>query len=333
MSISPMNLDSSRALSGGAELQPLRFGTTRSSAEERPQTMDAALDALVKSMTDDSGKVNGDNPLVKMLSDFLEKTLSSMLQQMGAGTGAQGASQGTGASTVQDMSPDELKNALSGMLEQLLGSQAGASDALGGGAGGGADILSQLLGGLAQDKLGSLLTPTEQGDDMTFSDDDKGLMKEVAQFMDQHTDRFGSPDDADGKTRSWSDEVDEDNLLDGAEAGAFQQAIQMIGQSAASGAAPASGTLANSTLPISAGEGGGGAAQGLGSSGGAQGLGSGALGGADVTLTLSAEDFLSLIQGGQGSDASPAGGATAQSQALSQDASQAAGSIMDKLFS
>ncbi|WP_214349786.1 harpin HrpZ family protein [Pseudomonas congelans] len=326
MSISPMNIENnSRSFGLGNESQT-RFGTNASGASERPQTRDAALDTLVKSMTNDKGQVNSDNPLVKMLSDFLEKALGSMLQQMGAGSGAQGAAQGTGASTVQNMSPEELKEALSGMIEQLLGGSAGAGGSSGAG---GEDILSKLLGGLAQEKLNSLLQPSDEASNSggaTFDEKDKAILEEVAQFMDQHPEEFGSPHDADGKTKSWSDELNEvddkgnpDFKLNSAEASAFQDAINMLGQSAASGSASSSGMLANSGLPISSGEGGGG--------GSAGGPGGGNFAGGNVSVTLSAEDFLKLMQGGT------QGGASAQSQALSQDASQTAGSIMDKMFS
>ncbi|QQQ52098.1 hypothetical protein JJQ97_07710 [Pseudomonas syringae] len=337
MSISPMNIENnSRSFGLGNESQA-RFGTNASGASARPQTLDAALDTLVKSMTDDKGQVNSDNPLVKMLSDFLEKALGSMLQQMGAGSGAQDAAQGTGASTVQNMSPEELKEALSGMIEQLLGGNAGASNGFGGSSGaggssggGGEDMLSKLLGSLAQEKLNSLLQPSDDASNSggaTFSDENKELLKEVAQFMDQHPETFGSPDNADGNTKSWVDELSEvgsdgksDNKLSSSEASAFQEAINMLGQSAASGSASSSGMLANSGLPISSGESGGGG-------GSAGGLGGGNFGGGNVSVTLSAEDFLKLMQGGT------QGGTSAQSQALSQDASQSAGSIMDKMFS
>ncbi|WP_407316469.1 hypothetical protein [Pseudomonas sp. nanlin1] len=331
MLTTPMNQTSSRI---GATEQPLQLQSLTSTmnpsqGSERPQTMDQALDALVKSMTNDQGQVNSENPLVKMLGEFLEKMLASMLQQSGAGGDAQAATQGSGAATVQDMSPEELKNALSGMLEQLMGGNAPSGNGFGeSGQGGGQDMLSQLLGALTQDKLNGLLQPNEQLGGADFDTADKDLMQQVAQFMDQHPEEFGSPDNADGSTRSWTDEVNErtssgpegkaDTYLDAGEAEAFAKAIEMLGQSAASGSAQPSGTLANSTTPIAADEAGG-------NGGGGFGAGSGALGDSNVSITLTAEQFLSLVQGSQG-------GSSAQSQALNQDATQAAGSIMDKMF-
>ncbi len=337
MLTTPMNQTSSRI---GATEQPLQLQSqmrTMNPAQgsERPQTMDQALDTLVKSMTNDQGQVNSENPLVKMLGEFLDKMLASMLQQSGAGGDAQAATQGSGAATVQDMSPEELKNALSGMLDQLMGGSPAGGNGFGeSGQGGGQDMLAQLLGALTQEKLSSLLQPNEQRGGADFDPANKDLMQQVAQFMDQHPEEFGSPNNADGSTRSWTDEVNErtssgpqgkqDTYLDGPEADAFAKAIEMLGQSASSGSAQASGTLANSTTPIAADE-------ASGNGGGGFGGGTGALGDSNVSITLSAEQFLSLVQSSQGGDAHQ-GGSTAQSQALNQDATQAAGSIMDKMF-
>lgn len=303
MFIAPINLGNT--YSQGFTTHPqMGIGTSG----DRPQTLDAALDALIKSMTSDQGKVNGDNPLVKLLGDYLRQSGS-------------GGSQGAGPN-VQDMSADQLKNALSDMLERILGSAA-RGNGLGGG---GEDVLSSLLGGLAQHRLTNMLQPSGDGG-ATFSLEDKDLMKEVGQFMDQHPETFGSPDNANGTTRSWSDEAGEDNTLNGAEAGAVQQAIQMIAHSAGNGSASAAGTLANSDVPLSADRGG----EFRGSGASSRGLGD-ALAHSDLGITMSADEFLKLMQTLQG-EGSQRGGDTAQGQALSQDASQAAGSIISKMFS
>ncbi len=303
MFIAPTNLGNN--YSQGSTTDP-QMGTGTNS--DRPQTLDAALNALIKSMTSDQGKVNSDNPLVKLLGDYL--------QQSGPGD-----SQAFGPN-VKDMSTDQLKDALGDMLEKTSGGAASGNRF----GGGGEDILSSLLGGLAQDRLTNMLQPSGDGG-ATFSPEDKDIMKEVGQFMDQHPETFGSPDNANGTTRSWSDEAGEDNTLNGAEAGAFQQAIQMIAQSAGNGSASADGTLANSDVPLSAD--GGGEAGPSGAS--SHGIGD-VLSGSDQSITLSADEFLKLMQTLQG-DGSQPGGSTAQGQALGQDASQAAGSIISKMFS
>ena len=346
-----INLENSRPTSFSNE-QQTRNSPNAAGGSQRPQSMDAALDTLVKSMTDSKGQVNSENPLVKLLTQLLEK-LSSQSQAAGGQGSTQPSSgmsdQKPASSSVKDMSPDDLLKLLSQLLGGSSGSagSAGAGNGFGGGNGGvgggngsgGGDALSSLLGGLAEQKLGSLLEPQGDSGGMTFNEDDKALLQEVANFMDQHSsDEFQKPDDADGNTKSWSDELNEigsngepDNFLDGAEASKFKEAIAMIGQAASSGTAQASGMLANSGIPISPGQGsesGG----GFGGSGGVGG--SGGFGGGNGTVTMSFDDLSKLLQGqGQGGNTTQGAGPTAQSQALQQDAQNTAGSIMNKLFS
>ncbi|MBC3950376.1 hypothetical protein [Pseudomonas folii] len=341
-----INLENSRPTSFSNE-QQTRNSPNAAGGSQRPQSMDDALNTLVKSMTDSKGQVNSENPLVKLLTQLLEK-LGSQGQAAG-GQGSSGMSdQKPAAGSVKDMSPDDLMK----LLSQLLGGSPGSSGSAGagngfgggnggvgggGGAGGGGDALSSLLGGLAEQKLGSLLEPAKDGSGgATFNQDDKALLQDVANFMDQHPEKFGSPGDADGKTKSWSDELNEtdssgkaDTFLDGAEASKFKDAIAMLGQAAGSGTAPASGMLANSGIPISPGQGsesGGGFGGGVGGSGG--------FGGGNGTVTMGLDDLLKLLQGqGQDGNSTQGAGPTAQSQALQQDAQNTAGSIMNKLFS
>lgn len=340
-----ISLENSRPTSFSSE-QQTRNSPNAAGGSQRPQSMDDALNTLVKSMTDGKGQVNSENPLVKLLTQLLEK-LSSQSQA----AGGQGSTQPFGgmsdqkpaSGSVSDMKPDDLLKLLSQLLGGSTGS-AGAGNGFGGGNGGGnggvgggggaggGDALSSLLGGLAEQKLGSLLEPSTDGSGgATFNSEDKALLQDVANFMDQHPDEFPKPNDADGKTKSWSDELNEtdakgkaDNFLDGAEVSSFNNAIAMIGQVAGSGTAPASGMLANSGIPISPDQGSGGGGVG----------GSGGFGGGNTALTKGIDDLLKLLQGqGQGGNSTQGAGPTAQNQALQQDAQNAAGSIMNKLFS
>ncbi|MCD5973734.1 harpin HrpZ family protein [Pseudomonas quasicaspiana] len=352
-----INLENSRPTSFSNE-QQTRNSPNAAGGSQRPQSTDAALDTLVKSMTDSKGQVNSENPLVKLLTQLMEK-LGSQSQAAG-GQGSSGMSdQKPAAGSVKDMSPDDLLK----LLSQLLGGSTGGAGSAGsagagngfgggnggvgggGGAGGGGDALSSLLGGLAEQKLGSLLEPAKDGSGgATFNEGDKALLQEVANFMDQHSDKFEKPQDADGNTKSWSDELNEkgkngepDTFLDGAEASKFKDAIAMIGQAAGSGTAPASGMLANSGIPISpdqgSGSGSGGGGFGGGGGGGSVG-GSGGFGGGNGTVTMGLDDLLKLLQGqGQDGNTTQGSGPKAQDQALQQDAQNTAGSIMNKLFS
>lgn len=345
-----INLENSRPTSFSNE-QQTRNSPNAAGGSQRPQSMDAALDTLVKSMTDGKGQVNSENPLVKLLTQLLEK-LGSQGQAAG-GQGSNGMSdQKPAAGSVKDMSPDDLMKLLSQLLGGSTGSagSAGAGNGFGGGNGGvggggaaggagGGDALSSLLGGLAEQKLGSVLEPATDGSGgATFKSEDKALLQDVANFMDQHPEKFGSPDNADGKTKSWSDELNEtdssgkaDTFLDGAEASKFQDALAMLGQAAGSGTAPASGMLANSGIPISPGQG---SDTGGGFGGGGGVGGSGGFGGGNGTVTMGLDDLLKLLQGqGQDGNTTQGAGPTAQSQALQQDAQNTAGSIMNKLFS
>jgi hypothetical protein len=174
----------------------------------------------------------------------------------------------------------------------------------------------------------------------TFNPDDKALLQEVANFMDQHSDKFEKPHDASGNVKSWSDELNEkgkdgkaDNFLNSDETSKFKDAIAMIGQAAGSGTAPASGMLANSAIPISPDQGSGSGSGGGGFGGGAVG-GSGGFGGGNGTVTMGLDDLLKLLQGqGQDGNTTQGSGPKAQDQALQQDAQNTAGSIMNKLFS
>lgn len=303
----------------------------RTGGGERPQTREDALAALVKSMTDNTGKVNGDNPLVKLLTELLQSLEKKASQGQGGGQAPSGNVPG-GGTPPQNMSPDELMQALSQLLDMLGGGEgAGAGgNGFGGGAGGagGADMLSQLLGALTQAKLDNLLQPANDGQNsMTFKEGDKELLKQVANFMDQSG--FPKPDDASGKgtVKSWADELTEktpdgkdDFKLSAEEASQFQKALDMLGSQAASGNASPSGMLANSGVPMSSGEGRG---NGGGFGGGNGGGGFG--GGQTVTISGSIDEIRQLFQG-QG-----AGGA--QAQAMQEDARNTAGSIMNKLFS
>jgi hypothetical protein len=349
-----INLENSRPTSFSNE-QQTRNSPNAAGGSQRPQSMDDALNTLVKSMTDSKGQVNSENPLVKLLTQLLEK-LGSQGQAAG-GQGSSGMSDQKPASdSVKDMSPDDLMKLLSQLLGGSTGSagSAGAGNGFGGGngggaaggAGGGGDALSSVLGGLAEQKLGSLLEPAKDGSGgATFDIGDKAMLQDVANFMDQHPEKFGSPDNADGKTKSWSDELNEtgkigqggqpDTFLDGAEASKFKDAIAMIGQAAGSGTAPASGMLANSGIPISPDQGSGSGSGGGGFGGGGGGVGgSGGFGGGNGTVTMGLDDLLKLLQGqGQDGNSTQGAGPTAQSQALQQDAQNTAGSIMNKLFS
>lgn len=336
-----VSLENSRPTSFSND-QQTRFSPNASGGAQRPQSMEDALNTLVKSMTDSKGQVNSENPVVKLLTELLEK-LSAQSQA----AGGQGSAQPSSGS-IKDMKPDDLLKLLTQLLAGSMGGGTGSAGGAGngfgggnggvGGGGGGGDALSSLLGGLAEQKLGSLLQPSTDGSGgATFAPENKDLMKDVAQFMDQHPETFGTPDNADGKTKSWSDEINEtsadgkpDTFLNGAEASKFQDAIAMLGQAAGSGTAPASGMLANSGVPISPGQGEGSGAGGFGGGVG----GSGGFGGGNATVTMGLDDLFKLLQGqGQGGNTTQGAGPSAQDQALQQDAQNAAGSIMNKLFS
>jgi hypothetical protein len=316
MTIASMNLEPNvnRSFATLAQSQPM---VSTEFNREVPQTLDDALDSLVKSMISEQGKVNRNNPLVKLLTAYLEL----------AGTGGtQGPSHSSGASSNKELAANQLKDALGEMLEQVLGKSFGIST---GSEGSDQDIISKLLSGLVQHKLNSLLQPAGNGS-ATFSEEDSGVMHAVAQFMDQHPETFGLPDDANGATYSWSDEVGEDNTLNSDEAGAFQQAIQMIAQGGKGGNAQGASGVGSSREASSSEQGTSGGLSGgsdtrLGSNVGA------VLGSRNINVTMSADDFLELMKAVQGNDTQGNGAALCQS--LSEDVSQAAAEIINVMFS
>jgi hypothetical protein len=314
MSIPPMNHELSLNLNFATLPQSQPIVNTAPN-RDAPQTLDDALDSLVRSMTSE-GKVDRDHPLVKMLAAYL--------QQVGSG-GDQGASQDSGTSTRKELAATQLEDALREVLEHVLGKAVGISK---GSSGPDQDIVSKLIGGLVQHKLNSILHPSGNGC-ASFSQEDSGLVREIAQFMDQHPEIFGSPDNANGNTYSWSDEVDEDHTLNSDEAGAFQQAIHMITQSLTGYDAPSA--LGDSRAMCASSQGSGEGLSGGSSYEGYQSSNDGALAGSNINVTMSADEFLQLMKASQGHDAQGAG-ATAQSLSFNEDVSQAAAAIINAMF-
>lgn len=313
MSIAQMNVESSPNL--GFALRPQsQLMVTTASGGHRPHTLDDALNSLIQSMTDDQGNLNNENPLVKLLAACLQQGSRSTY----------GPSQGSGASGREESATDQLKEVLSKMLDEVQGKSASMRDNSGGS---GQDIVGKLLSSLVENKLDNILQPSGNGA-ATFSPQDSALMNQIAHFMDQHPEIFGSPDDANGTTRSWSDEVGEDNTLNSDEAGAFQQAIQMITQSdgIASGARAAGGNQASYMSNQGNNQGLGRVSSGGGSDDGDE------LPGSNISITMSADEFLELMKAVQG-NAPQGNGPTAQSQSLNEDASQAAAAIINAMLS
>jgi hypothetical protein len=317
MSIASMNLELNvnQSLAILAKSQPMvRTGFNR----EVPQTLDDAMDSLISSMIGEQGKVNRDNPLVKLLAAYL---------QLGGSGGPQGPSHSSSPTSREELAIDQLQDALSEMLEQVLGKGLGIRAGCGGS---GQDMISRLLSGLVQYKLNAVLQPAGDGS-ATFSPEDSGVLHEVARLMDQHPETFGPPDNASGAAHSWSNEVGEKNTLNSAEADAFRQAIQMIAQSVRGGNVSGAWDVGNSQEASALEQGArGGPSGGLvteltGNIGAVQGS-------KNINVTMSADDFLELMKTVKGSDAQGSG-ATAQCQSLNENVSQAATEIINGIFS
>nr|BAV57383.1 harpin protein HrpZ [Pseudomonas syringae]BAV57387.1 harpin protein HrpZ [Pseudomonas syringae] len=209
---------------------------TSTSSKELKDVIDQLVQALTK-----NGKLDDTSPLGKMLAKSMA---------------ADGKSGG---------SIDDITAWLDKLIHEKLGDNFGASAGMagnrdvgggggggsdsgsgGGGVGGGSDagqsdLMNQVLSGLGKAVLNDLLKPSEDGG-TTFSKDDMPLLEKVAQFMDDNKSQFPTRDGG-----SWSDELKEDNGLDGQETAQFRSALDLIGQqlgqqeSGASGAAGGGG--------------------------------------------------------------------------------------------
>lgn len=212
------------------------------------------LQQLVQALTGGkSGSANTDSPLAKMLQKFLDQSSGSS----------------SGSKDVGKMSSDELLSALSDMIKSKLGNNVGSdSSSSGSSDSGGGDLLAQVLGGLAKSSMDSMLKSDGKGGS-TFTDADKPTLTQVARFMDDHPDDFPKPDNANGTTKSWSAEVNNEDLyMNSAETGQFRDAMSMIGQQLSSGNAQGAGALGGGNgLSLSGNSGGTG---GLGQLGGGQ---------------------------------------------------------------
>ncbi|MGN7738569.1 DNA-binding protein [Pseudomonas sp. 22526] len=177
------------------------------------------------------------NPLLGMIADHMDKNPN----QFGKPHDANGKVRNWRDELGEDnyLNNDEKEaftKGLESLLEEFLGTgPQGVGSVNGsnnngwngtGNSSGTQELLSSLLGNLGEEKLDKLLKPSGSG--MSFSNDDKDVLKEVARFMDMHPEEFGKPDDANGKVLSWRDELGEDNYLDSDESKQFQKAIDMI---------------------------------------------------------------------------------------------------------
>lgn len=197
--------------------------TLTSVASESLNSMKGVIDKLSSSLMS-GGHLNTDSPLGKMVEQQLKKENPFMALAGGKG-GEESA----------------VKKALGDLIKDKLGSNFGASaDAGIGGKGqgqGGQDLMSQTLQGLGKSSLDNALT--DKGDGSTFSQADKPILQQVANFMDQNKAEFGAPDSG-----SWSKELDEgggkDNFLDKGETSKFRAALEQISQQMGAGGAQGS---------------------------------------------------------------------------------------------
>ncbi|RMT57042.1 Type III helper protein HrpZ1 [Pseudomonas coronafaciens pv. atropurpurea] len=208
---------------------------TSTSSKELKDVIDQLVQALTK-----NGKLDDTSPLGKMLAKSM------------AADGKSGGSIDDITAGLDKLIHEKLGDnfgASAGMAgnRDVGGGGGGGSDSgLGGGVGGGSgagqsDLMNQVLSGLGKAVLNDLLKPSEDGG-TTFSKDDMPLLEKVAQFMDDNKSQFPTTDGG-----SWSDELKEDNGLDGQETAQFRSALDLIGQqlgqqeSGASGAAGGGG--------------------------------------------------------------------------------------------
>lgn len=197
--------------------------TLTSVASESLNSMKGVVDKLSSSLMS-GGHLNTDSPLGKMVEQQLKKENPFMALAGGKG-GEENA----------------VKKALGDLIKDKLGSNFGASaDAGIGGKGqgqGGQDLMSKTLQGLGKSSLDNALT--DKGDGSTFSQADKPILQQVANFMDQNKAQFGAPDSG-----SWSKELDEgggkDNFLDKGETSKFRAALEQISQQMGAGGAQGS---------------------------------------------------------------------------------------------
>ncbi|MFC3943624.1 hypothetical protein CCU68_19220 [Pseudomonas gingeri NCPPB 3146 = LMG 5327] len=186
-----------------------RIGTvipsaSTSDASGSPQTLKGVIEKLSNALMS-GGHLSTDSPLGKMVEQQLKKD-----NPLAALTG----NSDSGA----------VKKALGEVIKDKLGSNFGAAaDAGIGGGQGGPDLLSQVMNGLSKSILDHALT--DKGDGSTFSNADKPVLQQVADYMDKNKALFGAPDSG-----SWSKELDEDNYLDKGETAKFRAALDQISQ-------------------------------------------------------------------------------------------------------
>lgn len=217
--LNPLAAGASSLLKMGGALP----ATLTSVASESLNSMKGVVDKLSSSLMS-GGHLNTDSPLGKMVEQQLKKENPFMALAGGKG-GEENA----------------VKKALGDLIKDKLGSNFGASaDAGIGGKGqgqGGQDLMSQTLQGLGKSSLDNALT--DKGEGSTFSQADKPILQQVANFMDQNKAEFGAPDSG-----SWSKELDEgggkDNFLDKGETSKFRAALEQISQQMGAGGAQGS---------------------------------------------------------------------------------------------
>lgn len=217
--LNPLAAGASSLLKMGGALP----ATLTSVASESLNSMKGVVDKLSSSLMS-GGHLNTDSPLGKMVEQQLKKENPFMALAGGKG-GEENA----------------VKKALGDLIKDKLGSNFGASaDAGIGGKGqgqGGQDLMSKTLQGLGKSSLDNALT--DKGDGSTFSQADKPILQQVANFMDQNKAQFGAPDSG-----SWSKELDEgggkDNFLDKGETSKFRAALEQISQQMGAGGAQGS---------------------------------------------------------------------------------------------
>jgi len=231
-----------------------RIGTVDTSSlnasggSQNPKTLDGVISKLTDSLTQ-GGHFDANSPLGKMVAEHLPKSPF-----------------GTAMAT-----PDAIKSAVGDLLKDKLGENFGAASNLGGSGtvkgggdpeGGSSDLMSQAVNGLSKASMDGALKP--DGDGSTFSDADKPMLQEVADYMDKHSSTYGTPDSG-----SWSKELKEDNYLDKDETAKFRGALDEVSQKIGQGDSSNSdqSNLQNSLNGASLG-GGGGNLNALGGSGG-----------------------------------------------------------------
>ncbi|QXI31245.1 DNA-binding protein [Pseudomonas vanderleydeniana] len=148
-------------------------------------------------------------------------------------------------------------------LPQTGSFQGGFSAAGLGGAQGSSDDTAGQIASLLSDALFE-----KSGSGANIRDAKNPLLGMIADHMDKNIGEFGKPDDANGKVRTWRDELGEDNYLDKDEKAAFTKGLEslikdILGGGSQQAGSPFGGAANSGWNPSSTGTGHGGGIQEL----------------------------------------------------------------------